>query len=201
MLRMMPIRLILASVFVFSLTGCVFTSPLLKNAAKTIFIPYKEPKIGPKAQVRVFNQFADISIYPHSVSIGETKKDMEGGRTQVLKMFGTEHKRKRLNMPFTSEDGGLYDEFLVPADRPIVVSMGYEAVDVDNRNKKYVCQTKYFRVQFEKNQNYSISLDRAQNRCDYKIEVYKDDGNKQLYNEVEDLSKKKSFSIFEIPDL
>lgn len=168
------------------LPGCIVYK--ITDAQDNFGARYKEPTTGKTANVRVFyGSGKDIYIYPNSITKQDIKKDKDKGRafTEVNTtgfLTGTVHySPKSLGMPNIPKEGKNFGEFRVPAERPILVSMKY--ADSDGRIARS-CPHRFFKVQFEENKNYSLTLN-TDSRCLYQFLEYTQDGKSIQVKSVE----------------
>jgi hypothetical protein len=75
------------------------------------------------ARVRVYQE-ADITLYPGEYCFGADGPDTIKAASAGFSIFGTNH---RVGMPVTDDIPGSYNEYLIPAGKPVSVMLQWEA--------------------------------------------------------------------------
>lgn len=75
------------------------------------------------ARVRVYQE-AEITLYPGEYCYGSDSTDAIKAATEGFSVFGT---RQRVGMPVTDDIPGAYNEYLIPAGRPVAVMLQLSA--------------------------------------------------------------------------
>lgn len=75
------------------------------------------------ARVRVYQE-ADITLYPGEYCYGSDSPNAIKAAATGFSIFGT---RQRVGMPVTDDISATYNEYLIPAGKPVAVSLKWEA--------------------------------------------------------------------------